>query len=77
MKKVTIFSTIGPDVRPGDTIVLSSVLEGFGPDEEPEFQWECDKGDGFEAVAGATEDSYEYEATEESIGWSWRLIVSY
>ena len=61
----------------GDDIVLTSLLEGFEDCKAIKYQWECNKGEGFEAVEGADSDSYTYTADEDSMGWSFRLVVFY
>ena len=76
-KKVTIFTSRRVQMEIGEDIVLTSLLEGFEDCEAIRYQWECDKGEGFEAVEGAESDSYTYAATEESMGWSFRLVVFY
>ena len=35
----------------------------------------CDKGNGFEAVEGANGDSYEFEASAETLNWNWQLVL--
>ena len=75
-RKVKISSSQKSVMKPGEMVKLTSSLEGFEDCEEISYQWEVDKGDGFEAVAGATSDSYSFEATKESLGWSWRLSVT-
>lgn len=72
--KVTIFTSRTTVMQPGETIVLTSYVEG-ADDYDVEYQWECDKGAGFEEVEGADADSYSYEASKETLSWSWRLAV--
>ena len=62
-------------MKPGETIRLTSVLEGFEDCEEILYQWECDMGGGFQPVSGANSDSYSFVATEESVTWDWVLTV--
>ncbi len=76
-KKVTIFSTIHPMMEVNEPITLTSYLEGFEDCVEITYQWECDKGNGFEPVEGANDDSYTYDATIESVAWNWQLVVNY
>ena len=73
--KVTIFSSRRSVMKPGETVQLTSVLEGFEHCEEIAYQWECDKGSGFEAVSGATGATYAFAATRESLSWNWQLAV--
>jgi hypothetical protein len=74
-KKVTIFTSRRMQMNPGETIHLTSILEGFEDCEAIKYQWECDKGNGFEAVPDGNGDRYAYSASVESLSWSWRLIV--
>ena len=76
-KKVTIFTSRRVVMTVGEPVVLTSKLEGFEDCEEIYFQWKGDKGNGCEDVPGANEDSYVFDASAESLGWGWRLTVSY
>nr|MCR5552194.1 SH3 domain-containing protein [Oscillospiraceae bacterium] len=76
-KKVTIFSSRTTTMRVGDAVYLTSKLEGFEDCAEIYYQWECDKGDGFAAVEGATGAEHAFEADRTTLKWSWRLVVSY
>ena len=74
-KSVAIFAS-ETEVNVGDTVVLSSVLEGFdGLDVS--YTWKVDRGSGFEPIAGANGSSYSFEVTEENIAWGYTLTVSY
>ena len=75
--KVLIFTSRRAIMDLGEEIKLTSVLEGMPEDITINYQWECDKGEGFEPVEDGTSDSYSYEATVESLAWSWRLVVTY
>ena len=55
---------------------LSSKLEGFDG-YEVFYQWECDKGEGFEKVEDADQDFYMFNANVDSLSWNWRLTVYY
>ena len=74
--KVTIFTSRRTAMKVGETVYLTSKLEGFDG-YELKYQWECDKGAGFEPVSGANGDSWSFEASAESLGWYWRLSVYY
>lgn len=75
-KTVMIFCSRQPTMMTGDPVRLTSKLTGFDG-LSVSYQWQCDKGGGFEDVAGATGDSYTFPATSETLGWSWRLVVTY
>ena len=74
--KVTIFSSRRSVMKTGETVALTSKLEGF-EGFEVDYQWECDKGAGFEPVAGANSDTYTFEASKTTLSWGWRLTVSF
>ena len=74
-RKVTIFTSARLVMSPGEVITLTSVLEGFEDCQEIRYQWECDQGQGFAPVPGATADSWSFESSPESLSWNWRLIV--
>ena len=76
-KKVTIFTSRRSQMELGEEVRLTSRLEGFEDCTSIKYQWECDKGNGFEAVEGADGDSYSFEASVETLSWSWRLTVYY
>ena len=76
-KKVYIFTSRRAVMDLNEEIKLTSLLEGFEEGLEIEYQWECDKGNGFEPIEGANGDSYSYPATVESLSWSWRLVISF
>ena len=75
-RKVHIFTSRRPIMSIGEEIHLTSVLEGFTEDDVITYQWECDKGEGFEPVENGNGDSYSYPASIESLSWSWRLLVT-
>jgi uncharacterized protein YgiM (DUF1202 family) len=76
VKKVTIFTSRRSVMQLGEDIHLTSVLEGFEEGIEVKYQWQCDKGNGFEAIPGANGSTYTYQASVETLSWSWRLVVS-
>ena len=73
--KVTIYTSRQDSTLPGEQITHSSQIEGFEDVSGMAYQWMADKGDGFEPVAGANENSYTFTADEENMGWNWRLMV--
>ena len=74
--KVAIFTSRRTVVAPGETIYLTSKIEGFDG-YEIMYQWECDKGDGFENIPGANDAAYSFEASVETLSYDWRLTVLY
>ena len=75
--KVTIFTSRRKVMKNGAPIILTSKLDGFEGIEQINYQWYCDKGNGFEPVDGANSDSYTYTANSETLSWSWLLEVSF
>ena len=73
---VTIFSSRRDVAVEGDTITLTSRVEGFDG-YEITYQWECDQGDGFQPVEGANDDSYSFTMSANSLRWNWRLTIYY
>ena len=76
-KKVTIFTSRRTVMEEGEPVYLTSKLEGFEDCEAILDSWYVDKGNGFEEVEGANADTYEFEATAESLSWGWKLDVLY
>ena len=76
-KKVTIFSSRRALMEEGEPIYLTSLLEGFEDCEEIQYVWKVNKGEGFEIVEGANEESYVFTASMESLSWDWHLTVMY
>ena len=77
-REVIIRSTQGAIVTEGDRITMTSELRGFGDDEKVVYQWQVDRDDGagWVDVNGANKFKYTFIANEETIKYSWRLIVS-
>jgi hypothetical protein len=77
-REVIIRSSQGAVVTEGDQITMTSELRGFGDDEQVEYQWQVDRGDGagWVDISGATKFKYTFIANEETIKYSWRLIVN-
>lgn len=76
-KKVTIFSSRRSVMHDGETVQLSSVLEGFEDCEEVTYQWYCDTGSGYRPVEGATSPVWSFVVDAESLEWGWQLEVSF
>ena len=74
-RKVTIHSSLKNSIKANDPVVLSAELEGFGVCEEIRYQWEVDKGDGFEPLEDGIYATYTFPATPESLSWDWQLTV--
>lgn len=74
--KVTIFTSRRVVMEEGETVNLTSKIEGFDG-YEVLYQWECDQGNGFQPIEAANADSYSYIASAETLSWSWQLMVYY
>lgn len=75
-KKVTIFTSRRVVMEEGETVNLTSKIEGF-EGYEVMYQWECDQGNGFQPVEAANAATYAFTASAESLSWSWQLMVYY
>ena len=75
-KKVTIFTSRRVVMEEGETVTLTSKLEGF-EGLELMYVWKVNKGEGFEEVEGANEATYSFEASAETLSWGWKLTVLY
>lgn len=75
-KKVTIFTSRRTVMTLGEPVYLTSKLEGFDG-YEIKLQWMRDSGEGFEPIEGANSETYEFEASAESLSWDWQLMVYY
>lgn len=74
--KVTIFTSRRSGMSLGEPVYLTSKLEN-AEGYEIRYQWQCDKGSGWQDVAGANGDSYSFPASAETFGYSWKLLVYY
>ncbi|MCI5956983.1 MAG: Cna B-type domain-containing protein [Clostridiales bacterium] len=74
--RATISSTRRPVMNPGETVVLTAKVEG-AEGYETMLQWQCDKGNGFEDVPGANGETLSFEASVETLAYSWRVAVYY
>lgn len=74
---VRIYSSQGEVVTEGEIINLTSELVGFD-DLNYTLQWQCDKGDGagWADIPNATNRSFTFIASKETIKYSWRLLVN-
>lgn len=75
-KKVYIFTSRKTMVTEGEAIRLTSLLQGFDG-LEVDYQWQYDRGEGWENVPNATEPTYTYTADEVTLTYDWRLRVHY
>ena len=72
-ENVRILTSFTGVIGYGEQIDLSSEVDG----EVLSYQWECDKGQGFEKIEGANDATYSFTATPESLSWNWRLTVTF
>ena len=74
-RKVTLFTSKWVATKPGETIYITSKLEGFEDCTEIAYQWMCDKGNGFEPVEGATDRTLQFVADKDTVTYYWKLRV--
>ena len=72
---LTLVSSLGDTVSPGDPVTLTAVVEDAGILTGVRYIWEVDKGFGYEEVPDADSATYTFPATQESLSWTWRLSV--
>ena len=70
-----ITSTQGSNLVPGEWITLTVDLTDFADCEEVNVIWEIDGGNGWEEAGRG--DSFEYEASIESLRWDIRARIQY
>lgn len=75
-KIVTISCDRKAIMKENEPVHLTSKLIGF-ENCTVSYQWQCDKGNGFEDIIGATGSTHTFYATQESLSWDWRLKISY
>lgn len=75
-KSITIYCDRRSVMKENEPVHLTSKLIGF-ENYTVYYQWQCDKGNGFENIAGATNSSYTFYATKDTLSWSWRLKITY
>ena len=75
-KEVLIHSSRKDVVTVGERIYLTSELIGF-EGISVLYQWQADRGRGWENVENANGPTYSFIATEETIKYTWRLVVGY
>ena len=73
--QVSITSSRREVIRKGETIYLTGVVKG-ADGLDLHYQWECNRGDGFEKVENGNESVYSFTADAQSLSWTWRLIVT-
>ena len=75
-KKVIIHSSRKEVVTEGERIYLTSELIGFDG-LNVLYQWQADRGNGWENVENANGPTYSFIATKQTIKYTWRLVVGY
>ena len=73
--KVEIDSNLDEVVMEGEEIRLTSTLTGF-EGLTCSLQWQYNDGDGWKNVDGAAEGAHTFIATEETLGYEWRLMAT-
>ena len=75
VRKVNIFTSRKTMVTEGEAIHLTSMIQGFDDCIVIEYQWQYDRGNGWEDVPDATEPTYTYTADAVTLKYNWRLKV--
>ncbi len=71
---VTIFSNRRANMTEGETVTITSKLEGMDG-YILTFQWQVDMGNGFQDIPGANNATYSYSASIETLNYGYRLVV--
>ena len=75
-KKVTIFTSRRSVMEEGETVYLTSVVEGMDGIDFT-YNWQWNRGNGWEDIPGANSDTYEFSADSDTLSYSWRLRIHY
>lgn len=70
-----VFSSRRANMTEGETVYLTSQVVGVDG-YRLEYQWQVNRGGGFQDVPGATGPGYSFAASVESLSWDWQLIVN-
>ena len=73
-RSVSVKVRCSEELHLGDKVTLESELNGY-EGCEVEYQWQVNKGEGFEDISGANGSSYSFSADEESLGYDYRVVV--
>ena len=65
-----------PSMDVGETVTLYSELHGF-EGINFSYRWQCNKGNGWEDVPGGNGATYSFNASVDSLSWSWRLLIDF
>lgn len=74
--KILIFTSQKSVVTEGETIHLTSILQGF-EGYTIEYFWQWDRGNGWESIPDANNYDYYFIADAETLTYNWRLGVHY
>lgn len=69
------FEHEGDELVSGTTVTLHAKLINMPEDEDVQLQWKNNATGEFEAVSGATSDSYAFQVDANNIDWKWVMEV--
>ena len=73
-RSVTIFTTRKAVMQEGEPVYLTSEIIGMD-DISYTCQWQWNRGDGWEDIPGAIDETYMFLANTETLTYDWRLKV--
>lgn len=71
---VKIRSNLRTQMTEGETVRLTCVVEGLAG-RTATYQWQVDKGNGWQDVPDATDSILSFSADRETLAYNWRVIV--
>ena len=73
-RSVSVIVRAAGELHLGDKVTLVSVLHGFDGCQVS-YQWQVDKGNGFEDIKGANGSTYSFAADEKTLSYDYRVMV--
>ena len=72
---INIWYEFDGDFNYGTKVIWKSSVDGLKDGQAAKYQWQVDKGNGWEDIDGANADTYEMIVDTENAGYTWRLVV--
>ena len=73
-RSVYVYVRAPEELHLGDKITLVSVLQGYEGCQVT-YQWQVNKGSGFEDIKGANGSTYSFAANESTLSYEYRVMV--
>ena len=72
---INIWYEFDGDFNYGTKVIWKSSVDGLKDGQAAKYQWQVDKGNGWEDIDGANADTYEMIVDAENACYTWRLVV--